>query len=413
MPQPTLASHQKYALGEMHNGSILWGNVGSGKSRVGMAYYVKYESPKDLVVITTAKKRDSLDWETEAKDWNVWPQPPSLGHGLLTVDSWNNLKKYENESGKFFIFDEQRLVGKGTWVKAFLKIARNNRWIVLSATPGDTWMDYVPVFVANGFFANRSEFMRDHVVLSRFTKYPKVDRYIGVQKLVRLRSKILVKMPFENTIRWTNERVDFNDLVGKVTPRHTIRWPHDEQVGFDEKLLQIVTKDRWNPFENKPIENAGEMFYLARKVVNSDPERLIALDRVLEKRRKLITFYSFDYELAMLRQMREVVPFAEWNGHKHEEIPSTDRWIYAVQYTAGAEGWNCILTDTIVYWSLQYSFKLWEQSHGRIDRMDSPYLNLHYHTIRSDSWIDRAIWRALSEKRNFNEKEVEKDILTL
>lgn len=374
---PPLHPHQQDALGKMHNGAILWGAVGSGKSRVAMAYYVKKESPKDVVVITTAKKRDALDWQGEALKWHV-----GVKDQTLTVDSWNNLKKYTQDEGKFFIFDEQRLVGSGAWVKAFLKIARANSWIMLTATPGDTWMDYIAVFVANGFYTNKTHFIREHVVFSSFTKYQKVDRYIGVQKLVRLRSEILVKMPFD---------------------KHTLRWPHEEIVGFDEEMMRKVVKDRWNPFEEKPIKDVAEMYYLARKVVNSDPERLIVLDKLLELRRRLIVFYNFDYELAMLRQMKEVVPFAEWNGHRHEEIPPTDRWIYAVQYTAGSEGWNCIETDTEVFWSLTYSFKAFEQSKGRIDRMDSPYLNLHYYVIRSKSWIDEAIWKAISSKRNFQE----------
>jgi hypothetical protein len=306
-------------------------------------------------VITTAKKRDTTDWEEEALKWGVFGEDRHY-HGTITVDSWNNLPKYVNETGKFFVFDEQRLVGKGTWVKAFLKIAKNNNWIMLSATPGDTWMDFVPVFVANGFYSSRRAFEQEHVVFKRYLKYPVVDRYIGVQKLTRLRSKILVKMPFEDqSMRWGENGAEF----GKVTLHRTIRWPHDELVGFDEKLMDRVVKDRWNPFEDQPIQNVAEMFYLARKVVNSDPERLVKLDQLLERRKKLIVFYSFDYELAMLRKMQEVVPFAEWNGHKHEEIPSTDRWIYAVNYTSGAEGWNCIETDTIVYWSLQYSYKVW------------------------------------------------------
>lgn len=381
---PPLHPHQEEALVEMHNGAILWGSVGSGKSRVAMAYYVENEYPKDIYVITTAKKRDTLDWEAEANKWRIWPDRDESGAGILIVDSWNNLSKYVGTENAFFVFDEQRLVGKGSWVKAFLKIVKDNTWIMLSATPGDTWMDYIPVFVANGFYTNRSEFIREHVVFSLYTKYQKVDRYVGVQKLVRLRSQTLVKMPFD---------------------KHTIRWPHNVEVDFDEELLKKVTKDRWNPFEDRPLKDVSEMFYAARKVVNSDPSRLVALDDLLEQRRKLIVFYNFDYELAMLRKMSEVCPFAEWNGHKHEHIPSTDRWIYAVQYTAGSEGWNCIETDSVLFWSLTYSYKQWEQSHGRIDRMDSPYLNLHYYILKSKSWIDNAVWKALSSKRNFQEKE--------
>jgi hypothetical protein len=391
--EPNLRPHQKDALRQLDNGKILWGPVGSGKTRVALAYYVRMQKasscmkPQDLIVITTAKKRDSADWEGEAAKWVMSRDPEGTLYGKLIVDSWNNLHKYVDVADAFFVFDEQRLVGAGTWVKSFLKIAKNNFWIMLSATPGDTWLDYIPVFVANGFYKNRSEFKREHVVYNSYTKFPKVDRYLGVQKLVRLRSKILVKMPFD---------------------AHTIRHQHIVETEYDAFLMADVLNRRWNPFLDQPIASVPELFHNMRRVVNGDLSRLRALTDIQIERKRVIVFYTFDYELEMIREMAELGPFAEWNGHKHEEIPAADEWVYAVQYYSGAEGWNCIQTDTVVFWSLPFSYKLWAQAHGRIDRMDSPYIHLQYYVLKSTSMIDKAIWRALIAKRDFQTSDFEK-----
>jgi hypothetical protein len=373
-------AHQERALGKLSNGSILWGGVGSGKSRVAAAYYMKHEAPKQVTVITTAKKRDSLDWDGEFAAHGVGKEYSVQGE--LVVDSWNNLHKYVAVADQFFIFDEQRLVGSGQWVKSFLKIAKTNRWIMLSATPGDTWLDYIPVFVANGFYKNRTEFKREHVVYNSYAKFPKVDRYIGVQRLVKYRSKILVKMPYY---------------------KETVRHPVTCWMDYDQELYNTVWKKRWDPWKDRPVQEIGELCHLARKVVNSHPSRLIKLIELVKEHDKAIVFYNFDYELEMIRELSNVrdLGYAEWNGHKHEEIPKTDRWVYAVQYLAGAEGWNCVETDTVIFWSMTYSYKLWEQAHGRIDRIDSPYLDLYYYNLRSKAVIDASVWRSLKAKKSF------------
>ena len=371
-----LRPHQETALRSLRNGCILWGGVGSGKSRVAIEYYVRNEAPKPIYIITTAKKRDTLDWTGEAAR-------KAIGPPVLTVDSWNNIGKYTDVTGAFFVFDEQRLVGKGEWVKAFLKIAKKNKWIMLSATPGDTWMDYIPVFLANGFYKNRTEFIREHVIYAPFTKFPKIDKYVGLNRLVRYRHAVLVHMPYE---------------------KHTRRHAKTVVVKYDVDKLEQIVKNRWHVYEDRPIRDITEMFAVMRRLVNSDPSRAQALKQLMRDHPKLIVFYNFDYELEILRKIGESMDgeFAEWNGHKHQEIPQSEKWLYAVQYMAGAEGWNCIETDAMVFYSLTHSFKLWEQAHGRIDRMNSPFLDLHYHIIRSNSIVDRAIWKALKAKRNFN-----------
>lgn len=376
-----LYEHQTEALTRMHNGCVLWGGVGTGKSRTAMAYYILNEMPRDVYVITTAKKRDSLDWQKEAAAFAIGHEV-SVG-GLLTVDSWNNISKYADIEDAFFIFDEQRLVGSGVWVKSFLKIAKKNRWILLSATPGDTWLDYIAVFVANGYYKNRTEFKREHVVYSSWTKFPKVERYVGVGRLNRLRREVLVQMKYDN--RSTRREIEY------VFVEH------------DREAYEQVVKKRWNIYEDRPLKDIAELFRVGRRIVNTDQTRKDALMEIIERNKKVIVFYNFDYELEILRGLDGVV--AEWNGHKHEPLPSGDSWVYLVQYAAGSEGWNCVTADTMVFWSLTYSYKHWHQAFGRIDRLNTPFDVLHYYVLLSKTTIDSAILKSLNAKKSFNESE--------
>jgi hypothetical protein len=359
----------------MFNGCILKGGVGSGKSYTALAYYSDNEVVERLIIITTAMKRDSGDWQADGREFGVLPE----------VNSWNNLQDYEDVEGAFFIFDEQRVVGSGVWVKAFLKITQKNQWVLLSATPGDTWMDYAPVFIAHGFYKTRAEFLREHVVFSRFAKYPKVDRWIATQQLARQLQEILVEMPFE---------------------RHTTRREIDVFVEYDRTLQDTAWKRRWNFKEDRPIRHVSELFALMRFVTNSDISRLDRLRDLIILHPKMIVFYNFDYELDILRTLE--VTQAEWNGHKHQPIPDSDEWIYLVQYAAGAEGWNCIQTDTTVFYSLTYSYRQFEQAKGRTDRLNTPFTVLNYYLFKGTSFMDIAVSNALAEKRNFNERDAYK-----
>ena len=392
-----LRDYQLEAMNKMSNGCILNGGVGSGKSRTSLYYYFKQcggtleggyhemTNPVNLYIITTARKRDTLEWENELAPLRLSSKDElNYYKNKIVIDSWNNIGKYLDVKDAFFIFDEQRVVGSGTWVKSFLKITKVNKWILLSATPGDTWIDYIPIFVANGFYKNRTEFIREHVVYSNFTKWPKVSRYVNTGRLIRLRNKILINMDFE---------------------RQTI--PHHEDVycSYNVSNYKDVIKTRFNPFTNEPLQDAGGLCYCLRRVVNSDVSRQIELLELIEKHPKAIIFYNFDYELEILKNLYygDGFEIAEWNGHKHEELPDGDKWVYLVQYTAGCEGWNCVKTDTIIFYSQNYSYKVMVQAAGRIDRLNTPYTDLYYYHLKSRSGIDLAISKALNAKKNFNE----------
>ena len=390
----SLYKHQQDAIKKMRNGCILCGDVGSGKSRTGLAYYFiqqggklepyeKMNNPKRLYIITTARKRDEQEWEGELVPFLLSSSQNEYDFDVV-IDSWNNIKKYIEVKDAFFIFDEQRVVGSGAWVKAFYKITKSNEWILLSATPGDTWMDYIPVFVANGFYKNKTEFINEHVIYDYRMKFPKVDRYINTGRLLRLRNRILVDMEFE---------------------RSTIIHHEDVFVDYDSRAYKDLFKYRWNNEKGEPIENASELCYEARKIVNSHPSRLnMVYDIALEKNRVII-FYNFDYELELLHQLfdESVFTVAEWNGHKHQPVPESTHWVYFVQYTAGSEAWNCITTDTIIFFSQNYSYKVMKQASGRINRLNTPYKDLYYYHLKSRSGIDVAISKALKSKKKFNE----------
>lgn len=394
-----LYDYQLDAIKRMKNGCILCGGVGSGKSRTSLAYYyleqggkivpkdyIPMKNPKDLYIITTARKRDTLEWEGELSPFLLSTNPEvNYYKNTVVIDSWNNIKKYANITGAFFIFDEQRVVGSGTWVKAFLKIAKHNRWILLSATPGDTWIDYIPVFVANGFYKNKTEFIGEHVVYSRFSKFPKIDKYIGTGKLLRLRNDILIDMDFK---------------------RPTVSHHEDAYVKYNIEKYKTAMRTRWDLYKNEPIQQASGLCYVLRRIVNEDESRQVMLLEIFEHHPKLIIFYNFDYELDILKRIYygDKVEIAEWNGHKHQPIPTSKSWVYLVQYTAGCEGWNCITTDTIVFYSQNYSYKVMQQAAGRIDRLNTPFKDLYYYHLKSRSGIDLAISKALSEKKQFNEK---------
>lgn len=387
----TFMPHQQEAIDKLESGKILCGGVGTGKSITALGYFytvvceaikwsdgrwgpMKYQT--QLYIITTARKRDTKEWEAECAHFDFEGMVP-------IIDSWNNMHKYEDAEGAFFIFDEQRVIGSGSWTKTFQKIAKKNRWILLTATPGDTWMDYIPVFVANGFYKNKTAFLRRHAVYSRFSKYPKVDKWLEPGFLEWLRRRITVLMKYE---------------------KHTVRHWEDVVIDYDKELYSTVADKRWDPWKKEPIKDIAGACYLMRKSVNSNPARMDALRAKLMVSERAIIFYNYDYELEMLRELKEFCPIAEWNGHVHEPLPKGERWAYLVQYAAGCEGWNCTTANTIIFFSQNYSYKAMEQAAGRIDRINTPYTDLYYYIFRTKAPIDMAIRRAIAGKRNFNEK---------
>ncbi len=270
-----------------------------------------------------------------------------------------------------------------------VRFSRGNERSIVTAVYNRIAMDVasidMPVFIANGFYRNKTDFVSQHVVWDwRQPKYQRVERYLGIGRLIRLRKKILVDMDFS---------------------RKTISIHKDVIVEYDRALYKAICKERWNIWEERPIKNASEFCHALRRAVNQSEDRQRALLDIFRDHPRLIVFYNFDYELDILKGLDygENVEVAEWNGHRHQPIPENGSWVYLVQYIAGAEGWNCILTDTIVFYSMNYGYRTLVQAPGRIDRLNTPFDRLYYYHLKSRSGIDLAIAAANREKKQFNE----------
>lgn len=369
-----LYPEQEEALDKLFSGAILLGDTGSGKTYTSLAYYKKYWSAKDLYVITTARKRDDQDWEEESSN---------LGIKNIHVDSWNNIHKYKHVHQAFFIFDEQRVVGYGKWSKTFIAISKTNHWILLTATPGDRWIDYMPIFVANGYYRNKTDFVKQHVEYNPYVNFPQIKKYHNTGKLIKLRNHLTVPM---------------------VVRRHTTQHEHYIQVQSDLSLYKDIEKTRWNPYEDAPIANISEYMSVLRQTINKSQDRIDCAKFIISAFDKIIVFYNYNYELDILKSICEDLgyPYYQWNGHIHEEIPGTGDWVYLVQYNAGSEAWNCIETDTILFYSLNYSYKIIKQARGRIDRINTKYKDLHYYYLYSKCTLDESILKSVSSKKDFN-----------
>lgn len=420
--EPFLRPQQRGAIDKMTTGCILNGGTGSGKSRTGLTYYfeqqggrieptyIRAKNPKDLYIITTAAKRDKKEWEDELVPFCMSSELNVLYPNKVVVDSWNNIKKYMDVSDAFFIFDEDKIQGNGAWVKAFYKIAEKNEWIVLSATPGDTWKDYIPIFIANGFYKNRTDFNQQHVVWKRCGNYWDIDRYLNTGRLIRLRNRILIDMDVERSTTKHHEDVyctyDHN-LYRKTIKERTDPYKQDYIPCKPEDPDAEIVDGKYMKLTNLPIPQASVLCQILQHIVSEDESRQAAVLELVESHPRVIIFYNYNYERDILMNLvyPEGTEIAEWSGHAHQEVPKGERWVYLVQYTAGCEGWNCITTDTIIFYSQNYSYKVVAQAEGRIDRLNTPFKDLYYYHLKSRSGIDCAISKALAQKKKFNENK--------
>lgn len=396
-----LFDYQREAINRLSSGKALVGGTGSGKSITAIAWYFEkvcggkiepdyapMKNPKPLYIITTAKKRDDNEWDKDLWYFFLHSDPEQNKYSKTApvyVDSWNNIKRYITVQNAIFIFDEQRLSGSGAWVKAFYKIAAKNQWILLTATPGDCFKDYIPLFVANGYFKNKSQFEREHVEWDRFAKFPKYKAIHNTAKLLRIQREIIVKMNYNKKTNQIHKYI---------------------LCDYDKDLTDRIRKTRWDPYKNEPIKQVSGLCYVLRRISNSNIDRINKLITLFYSHKRIIIFYNFDYELEMLRTGLTMakIPHTEWNGKKHERILNGDQWAYLVQYTAGNDGWNCTTTDCIVHFSLNYSYRVNVQASGRIDRNNTPYEDLYYYHFYSNSIIDKSILDSNKKKKKFNEK---------
>ena len=375
-----LLKYQEEAIQKLHSGSVLYGATGSGKSLTGLAYYMRCWSHLDLYIITTSKKRNAGEWEEEIAKLGC--PPPKA------IDSWNRLKNYRMVSDAFFLFDEHKVGGHGKWAQSMITIAKKNKWILLTATPGDVWDDYASIFIANEFVKNKTTWNEDFCIFDRISKYPKIIGYQREDVLKNMRDAVLVPMEYQS------EKVPIPYVI-----------PY--KVDHEEEAYVLARRKSLRHPEMRAFRNTSAMFAYMRMNLPDKESKIQALADVLKKEPKAIIFYNFTPEKYEIENAaRQVnIPFFQYNGQIKDNVPDGDTWVYAVQYTAGAEAWNCITCRTVIFYSMNYSYKVMTQAKGRIDRCNSPFDELHYYYfISPDFEIDQEILNALTRKEKFNEE---------
>lgn len=390
--------HQRDAIRKISNGNVVVGATGSGKSLVGLVYYYtnilegsvepfrKPTKSVSLYIITTATKRDSLDWNSECAEFALSTNQEASVNGIkVVIDSWNNIKKYKDIRGGFFLFDEQKTTGYKRWSKIFIRIAKNNRWILITATPSDRWMDLLSVFIANGFYKNKRDFVNQHVTYNPYVKYPSITGYRNVNKLRILKKRIFVIIDYQSPSIIENKVIS---------------------VDYDVDALTQIEKTEWNPFTDSPIINLSEFASVLRRSLNSHPSRINEAIRIRNTVKKLIVFYNFNFELEILKHGYSGIKIGELNGHRHDALPVGSDWVYLVQYNSGNEAWECFTTNHMLFYSLNYSFRIMTQAKGRINRLTSGFNYMYYYYLVSNHWLDKGIQKALNKKRDFNNKEI-------
>ena len=402
-----LKPFQENCLERLSTGKVLAADTGAGKSIMSLAWYLSkecasdehslksgakawtlYHGSPDLYIITTPKKRDSEEWESDLSKFNLVKGRNSkeMGEVNIFIDSWNNIKKYTEIKNSVFIFDEQRAVGSGTWAKSFVKIAKQNHWIMLSATPGDTWSDWCPLMIAKGYYPNRTAFFNKHAVYNPYVKYREIIRWDNTDELEYYRSKMLVTCRME-----------------KKTTRHFEEVIADCSNKYEVKRAY---KERTNPKTGEPFKSASELCAYTRNIINTDPTRSAVGLKIIQMYDRIIIFYTLTDELEGIKWACNKAgrKMYFYNGEIHDQVPTGNNWAYIVQYTAGSEAWNCTTCNAMLFWDLTYSYKQFKQATGRIDRLNTPYSDLYYYAIRSYMPLDLAIRRALREKKDFNSR---------
>lgn len=379
----TFKDYQKRAINQMHNGCILCGGVGAGKSLTSLGYIDKVYPSGTVYIITPARKRNTGEWFDDIRK-------NDMDETRFVVDSWNNLSKYKDVKDAFFLFDEQKVSGKGTWAKSLIRIAKSNQWILLSATPGDTYDDYATVLIANGFVRNRTTWYDEYCVTKSQPFFHIVDHKNKdvIDMMIR---RIFIKMDYQSD----KKRIE------RVIPIQA-------RSAGEEKEILMTHKA---PGAQMPFTTFAAAIAYVRMNCYDKSKKTEALRKIIEKHKKIIVFYNFLSEKLEIERaaIDANVTINFYNGQRHDPIPDTDEWVYGVQYNSGAEAWNCITTNAMVFYSPNYSYKTMEQAHGRIDRVNSPYECLYYYMLLNELNIDNKVMNALSSKKDFNEKMLEEE----
>lgn len=357
------------------------------------------ETGKDkLLIVTTASKSRTGDFESEADVWS-----PSLKKSLssLSVLSWHKLRawvdtNFRELSEYVYIFDEAQRGSAGVssgMGRAFLKIAKaTTDWAAFTGTPGDTWLKFYPYFQACGLVRNKTMFLNTYANIQTYKGYPEIVAWRNEDELRRMweeisyapdTARVMTELPAQ-----THKVVKF-----KAPPKY-------------RKVLKTRLND-----EGEFLDTAGALCAELRRLCFTKDKQEWVKDFVDSLESGCVFFYNF---IKTGDELEKIIQKALPKGAKvwridgrHHDIPTADtigeRDMVLCQWQSGSEALNL---QFLHYWcSVEacYSYSTSIQARGRIRRIGQQMPQFYYY-LKTEGTIEDAIYETLKNKGDFASK---------
>lgn len=413
----TLYKYQHEYLEGLPPKFIFAADTGTGKTLMSLAHYDVWSYPRPLLILAPASKVQTGDWEEEIERWYEGRQKPEYEIYSYEKFSRNpSIKRYHKDGflgvwrdwlarhpSDFAVIADEVHKGKnpqsGNGKRLFEVATRAKFFVGLSATPmPNGWIDAANYFKIFGYTKGITDFKRRYCRIVDYKGFPEIVEYYRQGELQRL---------------WNNIAKPLSKDAALDLPSVT-SIPINLPTGPDYIKVQ---KDRL--FNDKFLDNPAALMHALRQSLIKP--KLAWLDEFLEGASgNIVVFYNYVGEreriTTLLKQKKfKDRPVFRMDGQKHE-LPPKSAWeglsrsITLAQYQSGSQGVEMTYADTIVYFSPTYSYMNYEQSQGRINR-NGQTKKMTLYLLRAPSTIERDIWGALKEKRDFQEKQWYEEML--
>ena len=398
---PELFNFQKQAVGQLIGGKhFIVAGCGAGKTAMALVWanaICRQTHKKKILVVTTASKSKTGDFEEEA---NVWC--PSLLNSLssFSVLSWHKLRAWVetnwNSLGDYvYIFDEVQRAKAGVssgMGRAFLKITKEtNLWAAFTGTPGDTWLSFYPYMQACGYVKNKTSFLNHYAQIQTFKGYPEIVGWVDEDKLKDIWTEI-------------SYAPDTSKVMSEL-PQQT------HKVFTFKKPLKYnkVLKTRYND-DGEFLDTSGALCAeLRRQCFTKDKQEWVK-DFVDGLESGCVFFYNFVATGDMLEKIiQKALPKGArvWRvDGKHHEIPTAQtigpKDMVLCQWQSGSEALNLQFLHYWVAVELCYSYSTANQARGRIRRLGQKHPQW-YGYLLTEGTIEQDILQCLKGKGTFAE----------
>lgn len=397
-----LYGFQLDAVSELLEGRhFIVAGCGAGKTAMALVWAnsVSHQTGKNnVVIVTTASKSKTGDFEQEADVWC-----PSLLNSLssFSVLSWHKLRAWVEAhagmdlSSYIFIFDEVQRAKAGVssgMGRAFLKITKaTDTWAAFTGTPGDTWLSFYPYFQACNLVKNKTSFLNHYANIQTYKGYPEITGWINEDRLKDMWAAISFAPDTEKVM---------SELPEQTHRVFTFKKPTSYNKIFKTRMNE----------EGEFLDTAGALCAeLRRQCFTKDKQEWIK-DFVEGLESGCVFFYNFIKTGDMLEEIiGKALPKGArvWRiDGKHHDIPTADTIgehdMVLCQWQSGSEALNL---QFLHYWcSVEacYSYSTSIQARGRIRRLGQKMPQFYYY-LKTEYTIEDAVYEALKTKSDFAE----------